>query len=424
MFSMPTMMKLITIQWRKQNAIFTNRSKIAMIFLTYKLYNPNVYFYTRNLAFKEKKMFKKILCMLVALLLLVSLVACDTGDGDGSKTTAKTTANQVNNNDDGNKGTTAGTTAGQSGGYSEGLLYVSYEDGYKVAGIGTCTDTDISIPKTYKDEDVIAIGAGAFKNCSNIKSVTMTDNIESIGYEAFSGCSSLESITLPWVNDQSTQTSFNLNAASLFGFIFGRAAYQGGVEVTQFYRTRNTEPVTANEVTYYIPANLKTVKVIEDKLWNEGIGEAAFSGCTMIENVTLPASAGISQYMFAGCTSLKSVNIPAETTIIWDHAFYGCTSLASISLPSTLSEIGTGAFKDCTALASISLPSRLEEIGDWAFDGCTSLTGSITLPSSVTYVGNDAFDGTGITTIYTSASTTLRDEWGSGWNGSATVSRS
>ena len=47
---------------------------------------------------------------------------------------------------------------------SEGLAYASNGDGTcAVVGIGTCTDTDVVIPKTYNGENVTGIGDGAFQ---------------------------------------------------------------------------------------------------------------------------------------------------------------------------------------------------------------------------------------------------------------------
>ena len=47
--------------------------------------------------------------------------------------------------------------------------------------------------KTYK---VTAIAANAFKNCKNLKQVTISGNITSIGAEAFQGCTSLRTVKI------------------------------------------------------------------------------------------------------------------------------------------------------------------------------------------------------------------------------------
>ena len=42
-----------------------------------------------------------------------------------------------------------------------------------------------------------SIGDEAFRDCSNLKSITIPDRVTSIGDSAFYGCSSLTSITIP-----------------------------------------------------------------------------------------------------------------------------------------------------------------------------------------------------------------------------------
>ena len=78
-------------------------------------------------------------------------------------------------------------------GYSSGLEYTLSEDGtyYICSGIGTCTDTDIKIPPSYKGLSVKIIGAQAFRACLNIVSVVIPGSVEKIDYAAFYNCRSL-----------------------------------------------------------------------------------------------------------------------------------------------------------------------------------------------------------------------------------------
>ena len=52
--------------------------------------------------------------------------------------------------------------------------------------------TDLMIPNTIK-----TIGAFAFVNCSNLKTVTIPESVTSIGISAFYGCSGLTTLTIP-----------------------------------------------------------------------------------------------------------------------------------------------------------------------------------------------------------------------------------
>lgn len=73
---------------------------------------------------------------------------------------------------------------------SEGLEYELNEEGesYKVVGLGTCTDINVVVPRTYNGKPVTAIGDNAFEN-AQIDSINLWECVTSIGKEAFKGCS-------------------------------------------------------------------------------------------------------------------------------------------------------------------------------------------------------------------------------------------
>ena len=157
------------------------------------------------------------------------------------------------------------------------------------------------------------------------------------------------------------------------------------------------------------------------------IGRYAFSGCSSLTSITIPASVTvIYAYAFSGCTGLTGINIPASVTVIGQmggYTFQNCTSLASITVdannPNYSSDSGIlynkaktqivtvpqgisgavtiqtgvtsiGGFSNCKSLISVTIPNSVTSIGNSAFSGCTSLT-SVTIPSSVTSIGNNAF---------------------------------
>ena len=126
---------------------------------------------------------------------------------------------------------------------------------------------------------------------------------------------------------------------------------------------------------------------------NDKIGDVAFSGCSGLTSLTLPA--GITEIYgsaFKNCTGLTSLNLPAGITTIGYSAFEGCSGLTSFTLPAGITEIGWGAFKGCSGLTSLTLPAGITSIGESTLEGCSGLT-SLTLTSSITKIGNYAFKG-------------------------------
>lgn len=211
-------------------------------------------------------------------------------------------------------------------------------------------DTVIVIPSTLDGNSVTSIGDGAFLECINLTSVTISEGVTSIGNGAFFLCKSLTSVTLP---DSLTS--------------IGESAFEDC-------------------------ASLASI-IIPDSVTS--IGSYAFSECHSLTSITLPDGiTSISACALQKCKSLTSVTIPDSVTSIGGYAFENCISLTSVTLPDGVTTIGAGAFQKCTSLTSINIPDGVTVISAGAFSECSSLT-SITIPDSVTSIGNSAFSSTG-----------------------------
>ena len=102
----------------------------------------------------------------------------------------------------------------------------------------------------------------------------------------------------------------------------------------------------------------------------------------------------VGAYAFSGCSDLEYIDLPASTKTISTAAFLDCSKLSWASFgsgDSTLRTIDASAFSNCKALGKIELPKSLKSIGDYAFSGCDALA-SITIPAKVETVGEGAFE--------------------------------
>ena len=104
------------------------------------------------------------------------------------------------------------------------------------------------------------------------------------------------------------------------------------------------------------------------------IHEHAFDRCNL-ETAFVPDSVTeIRTGAFSGCSLLESIRLPAGLSEISDSVFANCFRLSRVELP-PVTRIGEGAFSGCESLQEISVPSCCEEIGDYAFSGCVNLKG-------------------------------------------------
>lgn len=84
-----------------------------------------------------------------------------------------------------------------------GLELTLSQDGtyFTVTGKGTCTETSITIPRSYKNIKVTKIGADAFSNDYELKSVYIPSSVVEIEPWAFYSCNQLDSVIFEATDD-------------------------------------------------------------------------------------------------------------------------------------------------------------------------------------------------------------------------------
>ena len=263
-----------------------------------------------------------------------------------------------------------------SGACGKSLNWILSEDGtLRITGTGYM-DAKPTWPKEQIVKVVVGKGVNnisvlAFKDCTNLTTISLPETLRTIGGQAFYGCSNLDGVALP--------SSLTTIATGAFAecTALTSVAIPSGVKTVNMDTFRNCKSLT--EVT--IAAGVQK------------IDDGGFEGCENLESILLPSSLEtLGDYAFQNCKSLKSVTIPNGVTSIAFRTFMGCSSLTEVSIQGKVTEIGTGAFEDCTNLESILLPSSLKTLGDHAFRNCKSLK-SVTIPNGVTSIGFQTFMG-------------------------------
>ena len=276
------------------------------------------------------------------------------------------------------------------------ITSISFEEGTTIDRIPSdafknCSNlTSITIP-----DSVTSIEGGAFEDCTSLTSITIPNGVTSIENVVFQGCTSLTSITIP-----SSVTS--IGSYAFFGCIgltnitipdsvthigdwaFGVCANLMVVE--------NKSDLLITFDNYLDYGHLtENAKLIIDKDGNKIYrdGHESFTyidtpdgfrfvqdtdGYKLIaylgneETVTLPLTINGNSYLIDQMKGVKNVIIPDGFTIINDWAFHGCSSLISIKIPESVTSIGFQAFSRCTSLANITIPNSVTSVGKYAFD--------------------------------------------------------
>lgn len=175
---------------------------------------------------------------------------------------------------------------------------------YALAGIGSCTDTDVVIPVTHNKLPVTEILADAFRDNTQIVSLTIPSGVTSIGDGAFDGCVNLENIFVDEYNTQFISDSGNLYS-------------KGKTELLRYAPAKTLD-------TFQMPASVTAIH------------DGAFHNAGNLENLQMPVDSKcleIKSNAFEGCSNLKTATVAPSVTQIGQGAFYGCGKLQQLTLP-------------------------------------------------------------------------------------------
>ena len=233
-----------------------------------------------------------------------------------------------------------------------------------------------------KEYVVEAIYDNAFRNNKSIESVVIPNTVKQIGAYAFENCTNLKELTVPTtVGADSVGEGILNNTTSL---------------------TKITAPIWVVE---YADSG-----ILVDVVFNVGqvVGAGMFENATNLKSVQLPADLEtIEAAAFKGATALTAIHIPASVTSIAHDAFAYCSALNSMSVDAAnanyesnnsncIVEIENGQNGSIETLiagcANTVIYEGIEVIGEYAFLGCSRLT-ALNVPSTVTEIHEGAFYG-------------------------------
>jgi len=225
------------------------------------------------------------------------------------------------------------------------------------------------------DGSVLHIGAGAFRGCIGLVTVTIPSCIESIGDWAFEGCSKLiEVYELSEHVKVSPGSIFDTTGLGGYAFDIHTDAEATSRLWTDpdgfvFYEDGELAYLldyagSSAEVTLPVSCHGKSYEIY---------GYAFYANRTLTRVVIPTGVVHISESAFERCTALESVTLPSSIEGILSWTFYKCSSLTHVEIPEGVSYIDWGAFSDCKALTDVTIPSTVTLITADAFYNCDAL---------------------------------------------------
>jgi hypothetical protein len=238
--------------------------------------------------------------------------------------------------------------------------------------------TSLELPRTVE-----TLGENAFYGCTALRAVTsravappMMANEDGFAYQAYQ----LAALRVP---QSSVNIYRNTDWWKLFSDVQGNEMFDRCYDFEQdgiYYLITglNTVDVTYRDTQYNsysgnvtVPATVTHNGVTYSVT---GIGNQAFSICSNLTTVSLPATiTRIGEKAFYYDGALSSVNLPEPLTAIGDYAFYYCSGLTSITIPINVVSIGDHALRE-TAISILVLPESVRELGKKVAEKCKSLT--------------------------------------------------
>ena len=224
-------------------------------------------------------------------------------------------------------------------------------------------------------ESVTKIASGAFRNCTKLTDVTVSNKVTAITYEDFANCTSLANVSMP-------ETVKSIDAGA-----FRKCKNLTSIDI----------PAQTTEIDYmaFTYSGIKDAGTLDSV---KTIGGRAFSNTPLESIVFTEALSFIGKQAFEK-TSLKSVTLPESLTDIEDFAFND-SLLTSITIPDSVTYLGNNAFANNPDMASAVIGAGVNYIPECAFNGCDSLT-TVDVRGTNVSVGQGAFVNTALSEINT-----------------------
>lgn len=295
---------------------------------------------------------------------------------------------------------------------SSGTFYYSNSNGAITITNYTGSVGSVAIPAAINGLPVTAIGDWAF-HFTSLTNLTIPGTIASIGDYAFDSCFGLRGVTIP-----NSVTNLGFGAFryefSMTNLTIGNSV--PSIAPWAFYECEALSSITVpdnvssiGDTAFSACGNL-TIVTIGKGVTN--IGPSVFEYCASLTSISVdalnPSYSSEDGVLFdkARATLISYPSgkggiyaIPEGVTNIAPEAFTACSSVTTVTLPASLAKIGTAAFEGFL-LDYVVIPNTVTSIGSNAFQACFIMTNA-TIGTGVTIIADYGFsECTNLHTVY------------------------
>ena len=291
----------------------------------------------------------------------------------------------------------------------DGSLWI---DGYGGSAVHmTLPWADVAQYITELHVDVDTLWEDAFRDCTGVKKVYLSDSLTLVDDGAFNDCTRLTDIyydstaadwdsieildhndpllnaalhTAPHQEQLTVDLSWSVNDEGLLR-IWLDDDLMGDGEHTAI------PDYTSHTATPWYTDYKDMITSLRIESGVTSIGMNAFRALPHLRTISITDTVtSIGDIAFAQCTSLEDFTLPNSIQTIGSNTFMNCDYLELIHLPNSITFLGAGAFRDCGNLEKVWLPNQLTTILGNTFMDCPLLD-HIDIPVSVTAINANAF---------------------------------
>ena len=242
-----------------------------------------------------------------------------------------------------------------------------------------------------KLSSIISLYPNAFKNCTGLRKVWISQNCVSIPSKDFQD------------NEDPTYSPFYGCDSSCIIYTNAEAPNSNWSKYWNYYdNTHKLDVCWGASIQDYVDDSYRSKSTLENFV-DGSIREIVYP-----DNITLIRD------QFYGCEYLFNIELPTITNLP-PASLWHCSGLKG-EIPQMFPNVTTieeVCFTNCTGLTSVDL-SNVINVGDSVFQGCSNVR-KVWLPSTCTTVGSPLFPNCYTVTFYTDASEDLPG-WETNWN--------